>query len=100
MKVYKKKIRTIVVDEIEFKYLVVEGPYKIIVRIYSAVYKSTLIEVDFNWENAYLINLYRPKIVELLIRYGINKGWDYNKVNAVLKIKNGMSLIEVLNIKS
>jgi hypothetical protein len=100
MKVYEKKVRNIVIDDIEFKYLVVEKPYEIIVRIYSAVYKSTFLEVYFHWKDSYYINLYRPKIVELLIRYGINKGWNYEEQNTVLKIKDSTNLIKVLDLKN
>lgn len=100
MKVYEKNLRNIVVDDIEFKYLVVEEPYKIIVRIYSAIYKSTFLEVYFDCKDSYFINLYRPKIVELIIRYGIDKGWNYENRNAVLKIKDRANLIKVLDLKN
>lgn len=100
MKVYRKEVRNIAVDNIDFKYLVVEEPYKIIVRIYSAIYNSTFFEVYFTWQDSYFINLYRPKIVELLIRYGINKGWNYNKHNSVLIIKDSTNLIKVLSLKN
>lgn len=99
MKVYKKKLREIVIDNIEFKYLVVEEMDNVIVRVYSTSYKSTFFEVYFIWKELHDINLYRPKTIELLIRCGLDKGWNYKRHNDVLKIEDSTSLIKELNLK-
>ena len=85
MKVYKKEIREIRVLDFDFKYLVVEENYRVILRIYSSINKDTYCELYFKWQDCHEIDIYRPMIVNLVIHFAIEKGWQFREKNQIFK---------------
>lgn len=94
-----KNLRKIVVDKIDFVYVINKMPKYVTLRVYSAIYKSTYMEFDFDYKDYYNIKLHRPKVVEILIRYGLNKGWKCEEKGNVSRIVNTKELIGMLNLK-
>ena len=85
MKAYEKQVRKIVVDNHTFLFSVIEHPHIVKLRCYSS--KTSYIEMLFNWGPLmHDLNLYRPKVVSLLIENAIQQGWDY---------KNGKQIYNV-----
>lgn len=99
MKVFRKKTVPIVVEHWNFICVVDEKPYELMFRAYSGKYKTSFIEISFDWKDCYFINLYRPKIKSILIEYCINNGWKYNKPKQVISIKDSRRIIQELSLR-
>ena len=85
MKVYKKKIRKILVGNHTFLYTIIEDDEFIILRCYSN--KSSYLEVCLGWGRlTHDTNAYKPKVVSLFIEYALKKGWNYSSSNQIYKI--------------
>ncbi|GAB1157043.1 hypothetical protein YWY31_30680 [Paenibacillus illinoisensis] len=96
MKVYKKEVRKMTVNEVLFLYVVDEQAYDIIIRIYSNAFKSTFVEFMVPWEESWDILLYEPKLISKLVQYAINQGWDFHQKNNQMKFDNATRIIRVL----
>lgn len=96
MKVYKKEVRKITVNEVLFLYVVDEQAYDITIRIYSNAFKSTFVEFVVPWEESWDILLYEPKLISKLVQYAIRQGWDFHQKNNQMKFDNATSIIRVL----
>lgn len=96
MKVYKKEVRKITVNEVLFLYVVDEQAYDIFFRIYSNAFKSTFVVFVVPWEDTRDILLYEPKQISKLVQYAINQGWDFHQKNNQMKFDNATSIIRVL----
>ena len=84
MKVYRKHIKKITVDDNTFLYTILEQQEFVKLRCYST--KTSYLEVIFDWILLHDINLYRPKIVSLFIEYAIKRGWSYTDSKQIYKI--------------
>lgn len=96
MKVYKKEVRKMTVNEVLFLYVVDEQAYDIIIRIYSNAFKSTFVEFVVPWEDTRDILLYEPKLISKLVQYAINQGWDFHQKNNQIKLDDATRIIRVL----
>ncbi|PYY29948.1 hypothetical protein [Paenibacillus illinoisensis] len=96
MKVYKKEVRKITVNEVLFLYVVDEQAYDIIIRIYSNAFKSTFVEFVVLWRETWDILFYEPKLISKLVQYAINQGWDFHQKSNQMKFDNATSIIRVL----
>ena len=85
MKVYEKHVRKIVVNDNVFRYVISEVDYFIKLRCYST--KSSYLNGLLDWRKHHLVNLYKPKVVSLFIKYAIQKGWDYSQNKQIHEIK-------------
>lgn len=85
MKVYKKCLRKISVDDQIFIWTVTETKEYMKIRCYSL--KSTYIEVIFDWGKLLcVLNLYDPYVVEAIIKHAIQLGWNYQVKNQIISI--------------
>lgn len=82
MKVYKKNVRTITIDQEEYCYVVKESVEAIVLRVYSTNFKSSYFDVVCHWFDYYDDNFYKPITVELAIRYALKMGWNPNMHNS------------------
>lgn len=96
LKVYRKQVRKIVVNDTLFLYVVDEQAYDIVIRVYSNALKSTYVEFDVAWEDTWDIFVYEPRLISNLIQYAIRQGWDYQQKNNKMKFNNATSIVRVL----
>ncbi len=96
MKVYKKEVRKMTVNEVLFLYVVDEQAYNITIRIYSNAFKSTFVEFVVFWEESWDILLYQPKLISKLVQYAINQGWDFHQRNKQMRFDDATRIIRVL----
>jgi len=99
MKVYRKHLREISVDNNTFKYSVIENSELMKLRCYST--KSSYLEVSLPWGKlTHDINLYRPKVISLFIEYAINKGWNYalDKQTFIISANDSENIVKELGI--
>lgn len=96
LKVYRKQVRKIVVNDTLFLYVVDEQAYDIVIRVYSNALKSTFVEFDVAWEDTWDIFVYEPKLISNLIQYAIKQGWDYQQKNNKMKFNNATSIVRIL----
>ncbi|MBM7569936.1 hypothetical protein [Aquibacillus albus] len=101
MKVNKKELRKLQIEDKSFLYVVNEDPSKdkVKIRVYSSKYKSTYFEVYFDWKENWSVNLHKPSVCNALINYFIAEGWQPEQKNSVLSIKDGGYLIELLKLE-
>jgi hypothetical protein len=99
MKVFQKKAIPIIVRHYQFICIVDEKPYEVLFRAYSRKYKTSFIEISFDWKECYYINLYRPLIKSILIEYCIKLGWIYDKPKQILRIKDSRKIVQELSLR-
>ncbi len=99
MKVFRKDVRKIVIDDKLFYYVVIEKDYNVILRIYSGVYRSSFFQVSFNWKVTWDTNLNKPGVCYKIVRYALLNGWNYIEKNQQMIIKDGDFLVEQLGLK-
>ncbi|NME72756.1 hypothetical protein [Flammeovirga aprica] len=116
----KNKLRRLVVDSKVFFYVINEtyskvgetadGEWRTVLRLFREGYKNTALEFHFNTQDVTLIgnpltnssefdnknkeqslNLHKPSIVKIFIRYGLKNGWDFRK--SKMKFIDGNDLI-------
>ncbi len=111
----KSKLRTIVINEIEYKYLISEqyvteeNPFwKTALRVFKSGLKNTGLEIQFKGQDNYhlgnvltcsspsTINLNEPYVVRQLILIGLDEGWDYNTKTT---LENGNEYLPKLKTK-
>lgn len=86
MKVYKKELKSIKLNNNQFKYVVIENPDKMIFRAFPYGFKDTFCEVYISYGQNYYLNPYKPSVAKLLIKYAIENGWNYSSKNQVIKL--------------
>ncbi|WP_339259843.1 hypothetical protein MKZ12_08245 [Paenibacillus sp. FSL R5-0713] len=96
LKVYRKQLRKIVVNDTLFLYVVDEQAYDIVIRVYSNSLKSTFVEFDVAWEDTWDIFVHEPRLISNLIQYAIRQGWDYQQKNNKMRFKNANSIVRIL----
>ena len=64
---YKKA--ALVVDGIKYIYSVRENDYDISIKVYLSTDKTPYLGASFSYAEAWGINVYRPKTIEILIRF-------------------------------
>lgn len=96
LKVYRKQLRKIVVNDTLFLYVVDEQAYDIVIRVYSNSLKSTFVEFDVAWEDTWDIFVHEPRLISNLIQYAIRQGWDYQQKNNKMRFNNANSIVRIL----
>lgn len=99
MKVFRKRIKPITVDNHLFLCVVDERSYDVAFRVYSGVHKTSFVEIFFDWKETYYINLYLPGVRASLIKYAITKGWNPLLDRQTIRISDSSSLIEELRLR-
>lgn len=99
MKVFRKKLIPILVHHRLFIGVVNERSYDVVFRAYSGKHRNSFIEIIFDWKECYYINLYKPLIRSVLIDYGLKAGWNPNRPNQTLVIKDSKQLIDELTLR-
>ncbi|WP_316569311.1 hypothetical protein [Neobacillus sp. YIM B06451] len=102
LKTFKKTLRKITVENRQYYYLVNDNPSseKQNIKIFPSKYKSTFIEVFFNWgKDAWSINLHKPSVCAALIKYALTQGWQPEQKNNKFKVEDGHSLISLLELE-
>jgi len=97
MKTYHD-LKKITVDSEEFFYIIHERNEFVRLRIYSGSFKTTYFDMYFTWKDNYWINFFKPSIAERLIRYAMQRDWDFKKERQVKKIDNASFLIDQLKL--
>ncbi|WP_342572312.1 hypothetical protein MKY85_08080 [Paenibacillus sp. FSL R5-0749] len=92
MKVYRKQLRKIVVNNTLFLYVVDEQAYDIVIRVYSNSLKSTFVEFDVAWKDTGDIFVHESRLISNLIQYAIRQGWDYQQKNNKMRFNNANSM--------
>lgn len=67
LKLRQIKKRSIVVDDVQYIYSVTEHTADVQIRVY--IDKSPLLLIHFSYPESWGIDVFRPKTIELLIRY-------------------------------
>ncbi|KNY29522.1 hypothetical protein [Pseudobacteroides cellulosolvens] len=98
MKVFKKKIREITVNGIQFYFIVIENSHDVTFRSYPKSLKSSCFEAYFDWKDTWDITLYKPSVASKLIKYALDNGWHCLEPNQHLKIHYDCTLTN-LDIK-
>jgi hypothetical protein len=99
MKVFRKEVRKIVIAGNLFYYLVIETDYKVTLRIYSGIYKSTFFQVSFNWKVTWDTIVNKPGVCCKITRYALLNGWNYAEKNQRMIIQDGDYLVTQLSLK-
>ncbi|MBA9088525.1 hypothetical protein FHR92_005042 [Fontibacillus solani] len=99
MKVFRKKVRSINVKGMLFFCVVDERKHDVVFRVYSGKFRSSYVEILFDWKDTYWINLYKPSVRAKLIEYIIDKGWKPDNDKQISRILDSNKLIEELSLK-
>lgn len=75
MKVFRKKLRRIVVDDRAYRFVVDESDESAILRIYLEEDKARCCTFEISYSCYHDVNLNLPSVVSSLIRYSNNDGW-------------------------
>lgn len=99
MKSFRKEAKKLIVNDSVFHCIVNEIPdnESVSLRIYSS--KTSFFEVHFSWKGNWHINLHRPNTCKKLIKYAIERGWDFHQEKKVMKIEQGDFLIDELGLR-
>ena len=92
MKSRQIKKRNITVDDIQYVYSVTEYYDEIQIRVYKN--KIFILNICFSYPESWGIDVFRPKTVELLIRY-YNKHYVYSGKNTELWLFQEKELFEI-----
>ncbi|MGG3280155.1 hypothetical protein [Paenibacillus solani] len=99
MKVFRKKTIPMKVKSMLFFCVVDERKYDVVFRAYSGKYKSSFVEIIFNWKDTYCINLYKPSVRAILIEHTISKGWKPYNEKQIIRVSDSSEIIEELSLK-
>jgi len=98
LKPFRKVAKKIMVNDSLFHCVINEIPSNefVSLRMYSS--KTSFFEVLFTWEGSWHFNYHKPKNCEKLIKYAIERGWDFPQDKQTLIIEQGDFLIEELEL--
>ena len=92
MKSRQIKKRSIIVDNIEYIYSVIEYTDDVRIRVYKN--KILMLITHFSYPESWGIDIFRPKTIEILIRY-YNKKYIFNEKNTELWLFQEKELFEI-----
>lgn len=100
MKAPHKEIKKIHVEDHSFYYVLKETRDHVKLRIYSALSKTTFVDIFFTWGDNYLINFYKPSVCAAIIKYAKQNGWRYWEPKRMMEIASGSFLLEELSLEA
>jgi hypothetical protein len=97
IKVFRKRLKPIVIDHMLFLCTVDERKYDVVFRTYSGMYKTSFVEILFDWKETYYVNLYKPGVRERQIRYAMKNNWKPLKEKQIVRISGSSFIIDEYN---
>ncbi|MNW61630.1 hypothetical protein D3C74_397020 [compost metagenome] len=76
-----------------------ERNFDVVFRAYSGKFKTSFIEIIFDWNEMYYVNLNRPSVRERLIHYSIKHGWRPLDEKQILRISYSGAIIDQLSLR-
>ena len=92
MKSRQIKKRNIIVDNIQYVYSVIEYTDDVQIRVYKN--KMLMLIIHFSYPESWGIDVFRPKTIEMLIRY-YNKNYIFNEKITELWLFQEKELFEI-----